>query len=94
MKRRALVTYVSQPRSGLECRSWRVLDLPWPTKGADMVQQQREQDAEHGVATSFVSLTWLEPEPSTPRTTRIVVALAVFMTWLAVTVWATLRFTT
>lgn len=70
MKRRALVTYVSQPRPGLECRSWRALDLPWPMKGADMVQQQREQDAEHGVATSFVSLAWLEPEPSAPWTTR------------------------
>jgi len=32
--------------------------------GSDVVNRQREQDIEHDAVTSFVSLAWLEPEPS------------------------------
>lgn len=94
MKRRALVTFVSQPRPDMECRSWRVQSLPWPTRGEDVVELARVLDDERGTPVSFVSLAWPEPEPrarSSWWTLKSAAAVAVFVTWDLLVMWLTRR---
>lgn len=70
MRRRALVTYVSQPRPGDVTHSEVALDLPWPLDKSALAELRRDLCSEQGRAVAITSLAWLGPEP--PGTTRTI----------------------
>lgn len=63
MRRRALVTYVSQPRPGDVTHSEVALDLPWPLDKSALADLRRDLCSEQGRAVAITSLAWLGPEP-------------------------------
>ena len=63
MRRRALVTYVSQPRPGDVTHSEVALDLPWPLDKSALAELRRDLCSEQGRAVAITSLAWLGPEP-------------------------------
>ena len=77
MRRRALVTYVSQPRPGEVTHSEVALDLPWSLDKSALAELRRDLCSEQGRAVAITSLAWLGPE--SPGTTRTV-ASAPWMT--------------